>query len=72
MQTINNIELKDETIYPNEGVLKTILGESFAAYCELLKLYDSNEMNYTWKYYKDGKAWLCKITFRKKCVQPLG
>ena len=25
-------------------------------------------MTHEWRYYQDGKAWLCKITFRKKTV----
>jgi len=38
METINQIELKDENLYPSEEVLKTILGESYPAYCALLNL----------------------------------
>lgn len=68
METIKNIQLKDESIYPNEGVLKEILGESYNAYLELLKLYDDNEMNCEWRYYKDGKAWLCKVQRKKKTI----
>ena len=68
METINTIELKDESVYPEEQVLKSILGESYNAYCELLKLYDDNNMVYEWRYYKDGKAWLCKVQLKKKTI----
>jgi hypothetical protein len=68
METINNLELRDESVYPNEEVLKAILGKSYNAYCELLKLYYDNEMNYEWRYYKDGKAWLCKVQRKKKTI----
>ncbi len=68
METINTIELKDENTYPDETVLKKILGRSFNAYLELLKLYDSYEMTYEWRYYRDGKAWLCKVQKKKRTI----
>lgn len=68
METINNIELRDESIYPDEQVLKHILGESHPAYLDLLTLFDKNEMNYEWRYYHDGKAWLCKVQKKKKTI----
>lgn len=68
METINNIELNDESIYPDEQVLKKILGKSYNPYCKLLKLYDYYEMDYNWRYYKDGKAWLCKVQKKNKTI----
>ena len=68
METINNIELKDENIYPDEKVLSNILGKSYSTYTNLLKLFDSHEMNYEWRYYHDGKAWLCKVQKKKKTI----
>ena len=68
METINKIELNDESAYPDEQVLKAILGRSYNAYCKLLRLYDDNEMEYEWRYYKDGKAWLCKVQKKKRTI----
>ena len=68
METINNIELNDKTVYPDEEVLKNILGKSYNAYSKLLKLYDDYEMEYSWRYYKDGKAWLCKVQKKKRTI----
>ena len=68
METINKIELRDESVYPDEQLLKSILGRSYDAYCELLKLYDDNEMEIEWRYYKDGKAWLCKVQIKKRTI----
>ncbi len=68
METINNIELRDESVYPDEEVLKSILGRSYSAYCDLLKLYDDYGMEYGWRYYRDGKAWLCKVQKKKKTI----
>jgi len=68
METINKKELKDPTIYPNEEVLKKILGKSYQAFCQLVKLYDNNEMPYEWRYYNDGKAWLCKVQKNNRTI----
>lgn len=68
MEQINTIELKDENIYPDDNVLRKVLGESYAVYGNLLKLFDENEMIYEWRYYKDGKAWLCKVQKKKRTI----
>ena len=68
METINTIELTDESTFPDEGVLKKVLGRSFNAYLELLKLFTDNELTYEWRYYKDGKAWLCKVQKKKRTI----
>jgi hypothetical protein len=61
METNNNFELKDESVYPDDEILKRILGNAYTAYREVLKLYDSNGMSHEWKYYYDGKTCLCKV-----------
>jgi hypothetical protein len=68
METVNKIELSDQTIYPDEMVLKGVLGRSYQAYCALLELFDRNEMFYEWRYYMDGKAWLCKVQKKKRTI----
>jgi hypothetical protein len=68
METINNIELTDESVYPDEEVLKSILGKAYNACCKLLALFDDNGMEHEWRYYKDGKAWLCKVVKKKKTI----
>ena len=68
METINNIELRDENIYPDEKILESILGESYEAYEKLLGLFDRNEMTHEWRYYRDGKAWLCKVQRKKRTI----
>lgn len=68
METINTIELADETVFPDEDVLKKVLGRSFNAYLALLKLYDDNSLVYEWRYYRDGKAWLCKVRKKKRTI----
>jgi lipopolysaccharide biosynthesis glycosyltransferase len=68
METINKIELTDENTFPSEGVLKKVLGRSYNAYLELLKLYENNDLAYEWRYYRDGKAWLCKVQKKKRTI----
>ncbi len=68
METINNIELSDKSVYPDETVLKAVLGKSYQSYCALLALFDLNEMLYGSGYYMDGKAWLCKVQKKKKTI----
>lgn len=68
METINTIELRDETIYPDEEVLASIIGDTYPAYSKLLELYKSHDMNPEWRYYRDGKAWLCKVQKKKRTI----
>jgi hypothetical protein len=68
MEQINTVELRDPAIYPDEAVIKSILEDSYTAYEALLQLYDAMGMVYEWRYYKDGKAWLCKVQKKKKTV----
>jgi hypothetical protein len=68
METINNLELKDENRYPDDEVLESVLKDSFPAFKKLLELFAKHEMNYEWRYYRDGKAWLCKVQKKKKTI----
>ena len=68
MEQINAIELNDGNVYPDENVLKPVLGRSYDAYTDLLALYDKNQMTYDWRYYKDGKAWLCKVQKKSRTI----
>ncbi len=62
--------LNDPSIPPSPEVLRTALGDSYPAYEEMLEAVTGDEFGLLpeWRYYKDGKAWLCKMTFRKKTV----
>lgn len=68
METINTIALADPAITPTDAVLEEVLGPSYAAYCQLLDLFKSNELTPEWRYYNDGKAWLCKVQKKKKTI----
>lgn len=68
METINNIELRDADVYPDEIVLNKVLGQSYTVYKNLLELFQKHQMDYEWRYYNDGKAWLCKVQKKKKTI----
>ncbi len=68
MESVNKIELSDKSIYPDQKVLKKVLGRSYQSFCALLTLFDRNEMLYEWRYYMDGKAWLCKVQKKKRTI----
>ena len=68
MEQINTIELADASVYPDENVLRRVLGRSYKAYCSLLELFEASGLTYDWRYYKDGKAWLCKVENTKKTI----
>jgi len=68
VETINNVELKDESVYPDESVLQKILGLSYKSYVLLLDLFNKNGLAYEWRYYRDGKVWLCKVQKNKRTI----
>ena len=68
METDESIQLTDESVYPDENVLKRVLGRSYGAYTDLLNLYEDRGLSLEWRYYKDGKAWLCKVQHKKKVI----
>ena len=62
--------LKDPDVLPTQEVLEKVLGKKYPVFREFMETAESEKFKLTpeWRYYKDGKAWLCKITFRKKTV----
>ena len=67
---MNTPLLNDPQIFPDLKVLKDTLGKSFDAYTKLLeKISVLNEPFVAeWRYYNDGKAWLCKFQNKKKNI----
>jgi hypothetical protein len=68
METVETIQLRDESIFPDETLLAEILGGSYPAYQALINLFDANQLTHGWRYYKDGKAWLCKVQKKDKTI----
>lgn len=55
---------------PTSAVLEEELGPRFRIYRKLVTTLESEEYGVLpeWRYYKDGGAWLCKMTRKKKTV----
>ncbi|WP_068770700.1 DUF3788 domain-containing protein [Termitidicoccus mucosus] len=60
--------LNDPDIKPDADILKKALGRAHAAYETLAAAAGAAGLEMTWNYYKDGKAWLCKVVYKKKTV----
>lgn len=62
--------LKDKEVYPHEEVLATVLKDHFTLYKQLVKTISGPDwgLSAAWKYYHDGKSWLCKVSYKKKTV----
>ncbi|NDV47097.1 DUF3788 family protein [Paludibacter sp. 221] len=61
--------LREPTIEPTDNVLKDALGTAvFDVYKDLLSITAELVLTTEWRYYNDGKAWLCKVVHKKKTV----
>ena len=65
------ILLRDPDIFPSEEVLRNALGETnynlFQGFVQNITSPTSG-LAMEWRYYNDGKAWLCKVVNKKKTV----
>lgn len=71
MKTDNDtILLREKEIEPTDKVLENALGkELFIIYQELIEIFTNEfSLETQWRFYKDGKAWLCKIVYKKKTI----
>ncbi len=67
----SQMQLRDPETFPSEMVLKRALGDS--AYTLLASFFETITaagygLNIEWRYYNDGKAWLGKVTEKKKTI----
>lgn len=67
---MEEISLRDPEQDPTTEILKNVLGRSYQAYDELMQVITGQGYNLepVWNFYKDGKAWLCKVVNKKKTV----
>ncbi|ULQ60863.1 DUF3788 domain-containing protein [Brucepastera parasyntrophica] len=67
---MNNQLLRDASVFPDGKILESALGKAYPVYSEFMDTITSGEYNLEpeWRYYNDGKAWLCKIQYKKKTV----
>ena len=62
--------LTESGIFPSKEVLKSALGDVYNIFEALETRLTQDEFALTidWRYYKDSKAWLCKVSRKKKTV----
>ncbi len=62
--------LRDQDAPPSEELLRSALKSSYQAYEEMMKVITGAGygLEPQWNYYRDGKAWLCKVVFKKKTI----
>lgn len=67
---MGNLLLKDPDVFPSAEVLEKVLDKKYPVFMEFISAVESEEFNLilNWRYYKDGKAWFCKISLKKKTV----
>lgn len=65
---MEKIQLTDESRYPDEQALQEVLGNAYEAYPALLELFQERGLVLEWRYYNDGKAWLCKVQRKSKTI----
>ncbi|MCG8648327.1 MAG: DUF3788 domain-containing protein [Pirellulales bacterium] len=59
--------LSDAQEYPSDDILRLHLGRAMASWQALVKHVEQHDpdLNGQWRYYKDGKSWLYKVTHKK-------
>lgn len=65
------ILLQNPEIHPSDKVLEESLGKPvYSIYKEFRQIITNDEysLSMEWRYYNDGKAWLNKITYKKKTI----
>jgi len=60
--------LKDPTFDPTEDILSAALGDIYPVYQAFCGVLAAAQVSMEWRYYNDGKAWLCKCQHKKKTV----
>lgn len=58
--------LKDKDLFPTPELLNDVLADSYPAYQAFGKKLAASDIIPDWRYYNDGKAWMCKLMFKKK------
>jgi hypothetical protein len=62
--------LTDPDEYPDDEVLKQLLGKAKPAWDSFLSFIEEAHPSFAteWRYYRDGKRWLFKVTKKKKTI----
>lgn len=58
--------LNNPLIEPTQRVLQNAMVDNYENYVSLLAIIKKYELTPEWRYYNDGKSWLCKMLHKKK------
>ncbi len=64
----NTLYFKDSSLRPDDATIRSALGDGADAYDAFLSFALKEGIELSWNYYRDGKAWLCKLIVKKKNV----
>ncbi|HVN57566.1 MAG TPA: DUF3788 family protein [Bacteroidales bacterium] len=64
------VSLGEPSVYPDDELLEKLLGPAFPVYTGMVKELSGPgfDISCGWRYYNDGKSWLCKAVHKKKTV----
>lgn len=63
------LALSNPSVYPNDDLVFSIIGERKSLWQQILKhMLDQKDISWSWNYYNDGKQWLFKLVQKKKTV----
>jgi len=61
----DNVQLlRNPDVEPTETVLKESLKTAYSSYQQFQNLLNQSDIDFVWRYYPDGKAWLAKGIYR--------
>lgn len=61
----DNVQLlRNPDVEPTEAVLKESLKTAYSSYQQFQNLLNQSDIDFEWRYYPDGKAWLAKGIYR--------
>lgn len=63
---MNKLALTNKDQYPDSEILETVLENSFPLYQRTVQALSADDIQITWNYYNDGKAWMGKLLWKKK------
>jgi len=67
---MNELLLNDKNEYPDDNVLRRHLGKTKVIWDQFTSQVSAlpGAMTMEWRYYNDGKSWLCKLVYKKKTM----
>lgn len=63
---MNELALTNKDQYPDLEILEAVLQKSFPLYQRTVQALSADNIQVTWNYYNDGKAWMGKLLWKKK------